>query len=98
MGSKLFRNPQALSSALAALGTLQPQAFVFLNNLDPLDSASNYYIKTPSDALHHCAVVRDRITVKGRKVIPSPCTSKVLGVDDPLPNNMLIPQVSMYVS
>ena len=24
--------------------------------------------------------------------------SKVLGVDDPLPNNMLIPQVSMYVS
>ena len=44
MGSKLFRNPQALSSALAALGTLQPRAFVFLNNLDPLDSASNYYL------------------------------------------------------
>ena len=46
MGSKLFRNPQALSSALTALGTLQPRAFVFLNNLDPLDSVSNYYIDT----------------------------------------------------
>ena len=45
MGSKLFRNPQALSSALAALGTLQPRAFVFLNNLEPLDSASNYYVE-----------------------------------------------------
>ena len=51
MGSKLFRSPQALSSALAALGTLQPRAFVFLNNLDPLDSASNYYLVLQIDSI-----------------------------------------------
>ena len=44
MGSTLFRDPQALSSTLAALGTLQPQAFRSLNCVDPLDSVSNYYI------------------------------------------------------
>ena len=44
MGSTLFTDPQALSSALAALGTLQPQAFGSLNHVDPLDSVSNYYI------------------------------------------------------
>ena len=43
-GSTVFRNPQALSSALAALGTLQPRAFRFLNTVDPLVSVSNYYI------------------------------------------------------
>ena len=35
---------QAPSSALAALGTPQPGAFGFLNNVDPLVSLSNYYI------------------------------------------------------
>ena len=40
----VFRNPQALSSALAALGTLQPRAFGFLNTVDPLVSVSNYYL------------------------------------------------------
>ena len=44
MGSTLFRDPQARSSALAALGTLQPRAFGSLNRVDPLDSVSNYYI------------------------------------------------------
>ena len=44
MGSTRFRNPQALSSALASLGTLQPRAFGFLNRVDPLVSASNYYL------------------------------------------------------
>ena len=44
MGSTLFRDPQARSSALAALGTLQPQAFRSLNRVDPLDSVSNYYL------------------------------------------------------
>ena len=43
MGSTRFRNPQALSSALASLGTLQPRAFGFLNCVDPLVSASNLY-------------------------------------------------------
>ena len=43
MVSTLFRDPQALSSALAALGTLQPQAFGSLNRVETLDSASNYY-------------------------------------------------------
>ena len=44
MGSTLFRDPQVRSSALAALGTLQPRAFGSLNRVDPLDSVSNYYI------------------------------------------------------
>ena len=44
MGSTLFRDPQARSSALAALGTLQPRAFGSLNRVDPLDSVSNYYL------------------------------------------------------
>ena len=44
MGTKRFSNPQALSSALAALGTLQPRAFGLLNRLVPLVLASNYYI------------------------------------------------------
>ena len=46
MGTKRFSNPQALSSALAALGTLQPRAFGLLNRLDPLVLASNYYLVT----------------------------------------------------
>ena len=44
MGTKRFSNPQALSSALAALGTLQPRAFGLLNRLVPLVLASNYYV------------------------------------------------------
>ena len=44
MGTKRFSNPQALSSALAALGTLQPRAFGLLNHLVPLVLASNYYV------------------------------------------------------
>ena len=44
MGSTLFRDPRARSSALAALGTLQPRALGSLNRVDPLDSASNYYL------------------------------------------------------
>ena len=45
MGSTLFRDPQARSSALAALGTPQPRAFGSLNRVDPLDSASNLYVE-----------------------------------------------------
>ena len=40
----IYRNPRALSSALATLGTLQPRALVFLNRVVPLVSASNYYV------------------------------------------------------
>ena len=43
-GSTFFRNPRALSSALAPLGSLQPRALGFLNHVDPSDSVSNYYI------------------------------------------------------
>ena len=43
MGSTVFRNPRALSSALTALGTLQPRALGFLNTVDPLDTVSNCY-------------------------------------------------------
>ena len=44
MGSTLFRDPQARGSTLAALGTLQPQAFGSLKSVEPLDSVSNYYL------------------------------------------------------
>ena len=43
-GTKRFNNPQALSSALAVLGMLQPQAFGLLNRLVCLVLASNYYL------------------------------------------------------
>ena len=42
--TKRLRNPLALSSALALLGTLQPQALGFLNRLVTLVSASNLYV------------------------------------------------------
>ena len=45
MVSTLFRDPQARSSALAALGTPQPRAFRSLNRVETLDSASNYYLE-----------------------------------------------------
>ena len=44
MGSTQFRIPPALSSVLAALGTLQLRAVGILNRVDPLVSASNLYI------------------------------------------------------
>ena len=58
----VFRNPQALSSALAALGTLQPRAFGFLNTVDPFVSVSNYYVVDSTFWLvgkfgFHCLVV-----------------------------------------
>ena len=43
-GTKRFSNLQALSSAIAALGMLQPWAFGLLNHLVPLVLASNYYL------------------------------------------------------
>ena len=49
MGSTVFRNPRALSSALASLGTLQPRALGFLNTVDPLDTVSNCYIDLQND-------------------------------------------------
>ena len=49
MGSTRFRNPRALSSALASLGTLQPRALGFLNRVDPMDSMSNLYIASQID-------------------------------------------------
>ena len=44
MVSTLFRDPQTISSDLAALGTLQPWAFRSLNRVETLDLASNYYL------------------------------------------------------
>ena len=55
MVSTLFRDPQARSSALAALGTLQPQAFGSLNRVETLDSASNYYLATQYILQYTCA-------------------------------------------
>ena len=44
----VFRNPWALSSALAVLGSLQPGALKFLNTVDPLVSVSNLYVESPT--------------------------------------------------
>ena len=52
MISTLFRDPQARSSALAALGTLQPRAFGSLNRIETLDSVSNYYVDPKLDFIH----------------------------------------------
>ena len=53
MVSTFFRDPQALSSALTVLGTLHTQAFGFLNRIETLDSASNYYVEQYSTALKY---------------------------------------------
>ena len=45
-GSTRFREPRALSSALAPLGTLQPRALGSLNRVDPVDDASNLSLST----------------------------------------------------
>ena len=52
MVSTLFKDPQARSSALAALGTPQPQAFGSLNHVETLDSTSNYYIEATYTVRH----------------------------------------------
>ena len=52
---------QALSSALATLGSLQPRALGFLNSVDPSDSVSNYYVK--SDLQH---LLWDRTKTRNR--------------------------------
>ena len=51
-GIHAFRNPRALSSALAALGTLQPRALGFLKRVDPSVSVSNLYIYRKSGNFH----------------------------------------------
>ena len=45
MKSTRIRRPRALSSVLAALGTLQPRALGLLIRVDFIDSLSNYYIE-----------------------------------------------------
>ena len=47
MGTTRFRIPPALSSVLAALGTLQPRAVGILNRVVPLVSSPNYYLGFP---------------------------------------------------
>ena len=44
MKSTRIRRPRALSSVLAALGTLQPRALGLLIRVDFIDSLSNYYV------------------------------------------------------
>ena len=61
MVSTLFRDPQALSSDLASLGTLQPRAFGSLNRVETLDSASNYYI-AGTGCLYSIAVTIEQTT------------------------------------
>ena len=58
MVSTLFRDPQARSSALAALGTPQPRAFGSLNRVETLDSASNYYVGAKCTSITNCSFTR----------------------------------------
>ena len=60
MGSTRFRDPRALSSALAAFGTQQPRAFGSLNRIDPLNSVSNYYLCLIQ---HTCVHVHVHVTM-----------------------------------
>ena len=60
MVSMLFIDPQALSSALAALGTLQPRAFGSLNHIETLDLASNYYLYTVNNRMIHTVLQKIR--------------------------------------
>ena len=53
----VFRNPWALSSALAALRTLQPRALGFLNTVDPLDTVSNCYVTSVVSMVSMVSVV-----------------------------------------
>ena len=52
-GTKKFSNTEALSSALAALGTLQPQVFGLLNHLISMVLVSNYYLVTEIHTFVH---------------------------------------------
>ena len=54
MVTKRFRNAWALSSALASLGTLQPQALGFLNRLVNLVSVSNLYLAQFTSSALRC--------------------------------------------
>ena len=56
-GTKRFSNPQALSSALAALGMLQPQAFQLLNRLVLLVLVSIIYILTKDPCFIDCTTL-----------------------------------------
>ena len=59
--TKLFGNPWALSSALAALGTLHSRTLGFLNSLVTLVLASNYY-------LVYLMIIRNKTNNKGQTI------------------------------
>ena len=63
MGSTLFRNPRALSSALTTLGSLQPRAIGFLNRVDPSDLAPNYYTNDMIKAAYIQDLLNHRLTL-----------------------------------
>ena len=58
-GTKRVSNPQVLSSALAAPGTLQPWAFRLLNHLVPLVLVSNYYLVVPQNQYGILVITQD---------------------------------------
>ena len=65
MGSTVFRNPRALSSVLAALGTLQPRDLGFINTVDPLDTVSNCYNCYHTNNVHiHVNICREHVSLE----------------------------------
>ena len=75
MGSTLFRDPQARGSALAALWTLQPQAFGSLNSVEPLDSVSNYYVEPELISKIKCHLISTGKSDRTSKIFTVPVRS-----------------------
>ena len=59
MGSTVFRDPQALSSTLAALGSPQLRPSGSLNTVEPLVSVSNYYIVKFNSRIPHGKLINE---------------------------------------
>ena len=75
MVSTLFRDPLARSSALAALGTLQPRAFGSLNRVETLDSVSNYCVYLCGDSMQPTANIscwREKIQAATKELNSGP--------------------------
>jgi len=68
-----FRDPQALSSALAVLGTLQPRTFGSLNAVDPLVLSSNYYLNALARVTSSMSSSKSMFPLKwGRRMLHPP--------------------------
>ena len=82
--TKLFRNPWALSIALATIGMLHSRALGFLNSLFTLVLASNYYlaiiflkVQTSMRSSYNTHIYKNAITTKRQS---NKCLKIIAGV------------------